>query len=253
MIVIKLGGAALKKTLEDPALFRTLARSPEPLVIVHGGGPEINQLCQILGIEFDFVDGQRKTTADVMNVVEMVLTGKVNPALVRGLNRARISRPAIGLSGVSAQLLECEEEDPRLGFVGRPVRSNAKLIQSLLAQGLTPVISPVGYYDGHSMNVNADLATARIATDLKADRVLFLTDKEGILDAGGDTIKTLSKETLRSLMESSVVSGGMKVKARAILEILESHPKAQVSVMNGLDPRVLQSALEGEFQGTAVQ
>ncbi|MBS1985465.1 MAG: acetylglutamate kinase [Bdellovibrionales bacterium] len=251
MIVIKLGGAALKATLSDPRLFAALAECREPLVIVHGGGPEINQLCEKLGITFEFVDGQRVTSPAVMQAVEMVLTGKINPALVRGLLAA--GRAAVGLSGVSGNLLHCVPENPALGLVGKVERVETQWIHQAVNAGAIPVVSPVGLlHDFQPCNVNADLATARMAIDLKATRVLFLTDKDGILDAGGSTVKRLSAESLRAMMSSGTVSGGMKVKARAILEVIEANAACSVEVMNGLDPQTLRDALRGASGGTLI-
>lgn len=252
MIVVKLGGAALKQSLTDPLLFSVLASSREPIVIVHGGGPEINQTCERLGLVFDFVDGQRVTSPAVMDVVEMVLSGKVNPAIVRGLLAA--GRPAVGLSGVDGALLKCEPENPKLGQVGRVTQVAASLLTTLTAQGFVPVVSPVGLFsDGKPCNVNADLAAAQIAVALKASQLLFLTDRDGILDAEGGTMAELSAAKLRELAASNVVSGGMKVKARAILEVLDEVSSCRVGVMNGLDAVALGSALAGHAVGTRIK
>jgi len=251
VIVIKLGGAALKATLEDPRLFEVLAKAPQELVIVHGGGPEINKLCEQLGLKFEFVGGQRVTSPEVMTVVEMALTGRINPALVRGMLRA--GRKAAGLSGVSGGMLMCSEENPQLGLVGRVAKVDASLVRAALKEGLTPIVSPVGLLPGFNpCNVNADLATAALASELKAERLLFLTDKDGILDAEGGTIRALDVKTLEALTASDVVSGGMKVKARAILETLRANPNCSVEVMNGLEPEVLRVALDGKGRGTRV-
>jgi acetylglutamate kinase len=251
MIVIKLGGAALKATLAEPRLFQALASCREPLVIVHGGGPRINAIAESLHIKSDFVGGQRVTSPEMMDVVEMVLSGGINPALVRGLLKA--GRKAFGLSGVQGGIFHCSVENPALGLVGKVDRVDTAPILSLLQQGYLPVISPVGLLPGFEpCNVNADLATARVAMDLKATRVLFLTDKDGILDAEGSTLRILTRPHLESLMASEVVSGGMKVKARAILEVLAANPEALVSVMNGLEPEVLSAALQGADPGTRI-
>lgn len=251
MIVVKLGGAALRESLESPQLFQALAQCSQPLVLVHGGGPEINRLCEKLGLTFEFVRGQRKTTAEVMEVVEMVLSGKINPALVRGLHRAGAC--AGGLSGVDLNLFECVPEDPALGLVGRVVKTRGDVLQDWLARKIIPVISPVGCFaDGRVCNVNADLAVAQLAVDLKATQLLFLTDREGILDAQGALLKKLSLEELEHLADSQVVSGGMQVKARAIRDVLQQHPSCAVHVMNGLNPETLKQALAGQLQGTHI-
>jgi acetylglutamate kinase len=253
MIVVKLGGAALKGSLGDPALFRIFAGLREPFVIVHGGGPKISEISQALGLEAEFVDGQRVTTPEVLEVVEMVLRGHVNPAIVRGLLRA--GRSAAGLSGVDAELLRCDFENPALGLVGRVEKVNPKIIRDLLALDLAPVVAPVGLlHNGQACNVNADLAAAALAVALKADRLLFLTDRDGILDAEGELVRSLSGAHLRELAQSDVISGGMKVKARAMLEVLEALPQCRIEVMNGLSAEALRQSFEnGASVGTAIR
>jgi acetylglutamate kinase len=255
VIVIKLGGAALKSTLSEKSFFQTLANAKRktsvPFVVVHGGGPEINAMAKRLGLTAEFFEGQRITDSAHLEVVEQILSGKINPTLVRGFLTEGIS--AFGLSGVDGGLFECAPEDERLGLVGHVKKLRAEILHSLLDMGTVPVVSPVGLFsDFTPCNVNADLAAAAIAAHLKADRLLFLTDKDGILDAQGSTIAELSRSHLQSLIDEQAVSGGMKVKARAILETLARHPNCQVSVMNGLDWGALEAALSGRNIGTRV-
>jgi acetylglutamate kinase len=258
--VIKLGGAALKESLSDARLYEAVATaraagSLPRLVVVHGGGPEINKLAEKLGLKSEFIDGQRVTSPEFMEVVEMVLRGKVNPALVRGFLRKGLV--ALGLTGVDLGLFECAPEDARLGRVGHVKRVLVSALEPLLKNAVVPVVAPIGVFKegpaaGETCNVNADLAASRLAVDLKADRLLFLTDKDGILDSGGAVIRSLSLASLKDLYSSSTVSGGMKVKVRAILEVLEANPSCKVEVMNGLDPAVLSAALLGKSTGTAI-
>ena len=252
MLVLKLGGAALKSTLSEPALFEVLARVTEPLIVVHGGGPEINSLAQKLGLEPKFHEGQRVTDSKHLEVVEQILSGKINPILVRGfLSRGR---KAFGLSGVDGGLFSCELEDPALGLVGHVKKVEVSILSNLMRDGFIPVVSPVGLSkDFQALNVNADLAAAAIAAQMKADKLLFLTDRDGILDAQGSAIAELSRATLQNLMNDATVTGGMKVKARAILETLAGHPGCAVSVMNGTDWSTLESVLVSGLQkGTRV-
>ena len=243
MIVIKLGGASLKATLRSPELFKMLADFQDDMVIVHGGGPESNLLSEKLGLEVEFVDGQRVTSPEIMEVVEMLLCGKINPALVRGF--LKVGRKAFGLSGIDGGFLQCVEENPKLGQVGKVESVRTEYLHDLLKNGVIPVVSPVGLFaDGRPCNVNADLAAAKIASTLKADRLLFLTDKDGILDAQGSVIRELSKAQLKELSQTETITGGMRVKARAMLEMLESHPSGRVEVMNGLDPSKLSSGTQ---------
>ncbi len=256
MIVLKLGGAALKESLASDSLYRTLAKvraahAGLPLVIVHGGGPEINATAAKLGLVSSFHEGQRVTTPEFMEIVELVLSGKINPAIVRGCLRAGL--PAFGLSGVDGGLFECGPEDERLGQVGHVRRVRVERLESFFATGLVPVVSPVGLFpDFRPCNVNADLAAARLAVDLKATRLLFLTDKDGILDAGGSVMKALQHSELADLYRSPTVSGGMKVKVRAILEVLEANPSCRVEVMNGLSADALEAGLVGAGSGTVI-
>jgi len=183
------------------------------------------------------------------------LRGKVNPALVRGFLREGLV--ALGMTGVDLALFECAPEDARLGRVGHVKKVLVSALEPLLKNGVVPVIAPVGLFRegawiGETCNVNADLAASRLAVDLRADRLLFLTDKDGILDSGGAVIRTLSVSALRELYASPTVSGGMKVKVRAILEVLDANPSCKVEVMNGLDPAVLAAALQGQSTGTAI-
>lgn len=251
VFVVKLGGAALKAGLENPALLENLARCPQQLIVVHGGGPAITHIAKALGIESEFIDGQRVTTPAMVDVVEMVLSGNVNSKIVRAFTKA--GRRALGVSGTDDKLLECVPENPKLLQVGRVERVNTALLTQLLAQGYSPVISPVGLFgDFSACNVNADLAATRIASDLKAERFLFITDTNGIFDTRGATLPTVSVSALRAMCGSGVVSGGMKVKARAILEYLERHPTGSAQIINGLDPAAFAAFLSGEPSGTLI-
>ncbi len=252
MIVLKLGGAALKATLSENLLYKVLAELPQDLVIVHGGGPEINKLSTQLGVASEFYEGQRVTTPEILEIVEMVLAGKINPALVRGLQKA--GRPAFGMSGVDGALLECVEENPKLGLVGKVTRVRTEYLHDLLRNGVIPVVSPVGLFlNGEACNVNADLAASQIAASLKAERLIFLTDKDGILDAQGESMKEISRLDLEALAQTETITGGMRVKARAMLEALTAYPRLRVEVMNGLDVAGLKSALDGQSSGTQLK
>jgi acetylglutamate kinase len=256
-MVVKLGGAALKATLESPELFEAFAQFKDtPMVIVHGGGPAINKLSELMGLKSEFIDGQRVTSREHLEVVEKVLSGEINPKLVRGFLKA--GRKAFGLSGVDGALLECELENKALGFVGKVSRVNSNPIDYLLKTGFLPIVAPVGVFNsksewaGSACNVNADLAAASLASAMSASRLLFLTDKDGILDSSGDVISQMSKESLSKLLNTPTIHAGMKVKARAILEFLDSSTSASVQVMNGLNPASLKKALEQSNTGTKI-
>ena len=255
MIVVKLGGAALKHSLSDPAIAEALAAVKEPMVVVHGGGPEINALCEKMGIKSEFLDGQRVTTPDVFSAVEMVLL-KINSALVRGIESR--GGNAVGLSGTSLGLFRCSEENPALGRVGRIEKMDPQILHMMLAKKWIPIIAPIGLFEvgsqhsGEGCNINADLAAAYVASQLQADKLIFFTDKDGILDAKGEVMRELELEELRRLCDGTTISGGMKVKARAILETLAAHPSCRVEVVNGIDSQVFAKALDGSTFGTTI-
>ena len=220
--VVKYGGAAmvkesLKKSFcDDLSLLRSLGLRP---VVVHGGGPEISRTLERLGHTSEFVDGRRITNSADLKVVEMVLTGSINSELVTLLNRD--GAHAVGVSGKDGALLRAEKlvgSDGRdLGQVGRITEVNHGFLQMLLDQGYLPVVSPVGLGpNGETYNINADDAAAAVATALKADKLVYLTDVAGILESG-ELISELSAAQLEAKAQSGVIKGGMRAKAEAIL------------------------------------
>lgn len=244
--VIKLGGAALKDDSVVLEICRELASLQKsgsplvPLVIVHGGGPAINEELTSKGITWEFVRGQRVTTDVMMDVIETVLSGKVNKKLVRTLNHSQVR--AVGLSGTDARMLQCEMLSPELGRVGEVKSVNTSAIEALLSAGLTPVISPIGVgSDGKAFNVNADFAACRIAEALGAEKLIFLTDQDGILDADKKLISEINSMGLQNLISTEVVQGGMLAKTQTILHAL-SNGVSKVQVLNGRTPRILTSA-----------
>lgn len=245
-ILIKLGGAALQDVTlvesicEDLALIRQVGIS---LVIVHGGGPLINQELTTHGISWEFIDGQRVTTDPMMDIVEMVLCGQVNRRIVRTLNAAGV--PAAGLSGTDGEMLACKRMDEKLGRVGEIEKVNIGTIQAILrtqddsSRGFIPVIAPVGVdRDGKAFNVNADWAASRIAQSLSIRKILYLTDQEGILDVEGKLISELDAGELEMLIETGVVKGGMLAKTRTILSALTAGVQ-DVHILNARRPHGL--------------
>ena len=239
-LMIKLGGAALK----DEALVRSicadlmLIRSVGvSLVIVHGGGPLINQELESKNISWEFIDGQRKTTPEMMDVIEMVLCGRVNRFLVRTLNHAGVR--AVGISGADGATLMCKKAGDTLGQVGVIEEIDSGLIKAILATGGIPVIAPVGMgYDGKAFNINADWAASRLAQSLEIQKMLFLTDQEGILNSSGALIQELDAGELENLIEVGVVKGGMLAKTQTILHALR-HGVMDVHVINARRPHGL--------------
>ena len=256
--VIKYGGAAMV----DPALKRSFAEEVVLLqsaglrpVIVHGGGPEITKTLEKLGRKSEFADGQRITGLEEVRVVEMVLTGTINTEIVGLLNT--LGGNAIGLSGKDGRLLTATKLQPApgkpdLGFVGEIESVNAELLDMFLDRSYIPVISPVGFgSDGASYNINADVAAGEIAAACGAERLIFLTDVAGILDAEGNLISDIRKPDLEAMLGKSV-KGGMHVKAQAILTALSQGVKA-VHIVDGRVPHsVLAELFTDRGVGTLV-
>ena len=224
-VLIKLGGAALqdselvKSLCDDLALIRNVGVR---VAIVHGGGPSINQELTTHGITWEFVGGQRITTPDMMDIVEMVLCGSVNRKIVRTLNHAGVK--AVGISGSDAGTLQCSQADEKLGQVGQIEKVDATLIRTMLDTqndagfGYIPVIAPVGFgKKGEAFNVNADWAAIRIAEELGLKKIIYLTDQDGILDAEGKVASELDAGELEQFIEQGVVKGGMLAKANTML------------------------------------
>ena len=183
VVVVKYGGGAMvneelkRHVMEDIVLLHLIGVK---IVLVHGGGPEISELMKKLGKVPAFVDGLRVTDAETMDIVEMVLAGKVNKTLVNMLGT--LGGNAVGISGMDGMLIEASVRDERLGYVGKIERINEGIVTDLLDRGYIPVISTVGCdRSGHTYNVNGDTAAARIACALGAERLIMMTDIEGIL------------------------------------------------------------------------
>jgi acetylglutamate kinase len=238
VVVVKVGGKAIEQrkeeTLLDIVLLRYVGMLP---VLVHGGGPEITALSDRLGIPSEFRDGLRVTDAATMDVVKMVLTGKVNPDLVATLNR--LGGQSVGMSGEDGPSIIAEKLDESLGFVGRVTQINPEPVTALLDRGYIPVLASVGLgYDGQAYNINADTVAAEIAVALRAAKLIVMTDVPGILDAGGQVVNELDRERAGRLITEGVVSGGMIPKLEACLRSLDAVPEAHV-----IDGRVAHSLL----------
>ncbi len=252
-LVIKYGGAAMKEPelkrgfAQDITLLQYLGINP---VVVHGGGPQIGQVLARMNIPTRFVEGLRVTDAPTMDVVEMVLAGKINKEIVNLINSA--GGRAVGLSGKDGRLLEAqkmeyyrprEEEPPEIidiGLVGEVTAVNAELVRTLQANNFIPVIAPVGVgEDGETYNINADSVAGAVAGALKAAKLILLTDVAGVLDAEGGLISSLTRHQAVKLIESGTASGGMVPKLKCCLEALEEG----VAKAHILDGRVLHAVL----------
>jgi acetylglutamate kinase len=238
--VIKYGGAAmvkdsLKKSFcEDINLLRSVGLLP---IVVHGGGPEITRTLDKLGSKSQFIDGVRVTDASDLKVVEMVLTGAVNTEIVTLLNQE--GSHAVGVSGKDGALLRARKLVPEngqdLGMVGEVTQVNRQFLDLLLQQSYVPVISPIGIGDdGQSYNINADSVAAEVAIATGSSKLIYLTDVAGILEQG-ELVPELTADELEQKLESGTISGGMKVKTRAILKALRQGVE-RVHVVDGRTP-----------------
>lgn len=238
--VIKYGGSAMvdpglqQQVMTDVVLLKYVGLHP---VIVHGGGGEISRWMERLGMEPRFVEGLRVTDGETMRVVQMVLVGSVNQALVTLINR--LGGRAVGLSGADGDLILARKrrfpgrEDLDLGYVGEVERVNAGLIRLLEEQGYIPVISSIGVGpDGEPYNINADTVAGAVAAAIRADKLILLTDVRGVLQDPADPaslISTLDLEEARRLVREGLVGGGMIPKLEACIQALEGGvPRAHI-------------------------
>ncbi len=238
VVVVKFGGnamgdeAAMAEFARDIVLMRQVGVNP---VVVHGGGPMINQMLEKLGIKSTFVRGKRVTDKATVEVVEMILSGLVNKRIVQAINDQ--GGRAVGISGKDDDLMVCEVDDPELGFVGRPVEMNVQVLRDLYAAGIIPVVAPVatGMADNETFNVNGDTAAGAIAGALQADRLLLLTDVAGVKNAAGEVVTALTPEEVRQMIDDGVIGGGMIPKVETALAALEQGVRA-VTILDGRVP-----------------
>jgi acetylglutamate kinase len=229
-LVVKIGGSTLGESDSTFADIAALVAAGDAPVVVHGGGAEASRWLDAMGIPSRFERGLRVTDADTLPVVVAVFAGLVNKRIVAGINSAGAS--AAGLSGVDARLLECRPADAVLGFVGDPVAVHPEAIHALRGAGIVPVISPIGFIPGETsdylVNVNADTVAGTMAAALGSDRVVFLTDVEGVRDAEGHVLPTLDVVQARDLIAAGVISGGMVPKVEACLHAVSLGVRAQI-------------------------
>ena len=194
----------------------------------------INAMLEKLEIPTEFKDGKRISTPETVEVVEMVLSGKVNKTIVQAINGQ--GAKAVGLSGKDADLLQCKQADGGLGMVGDPVAVNAEVITSLLENGFIPVIAPLGAGEqGETFNVNGDTAAGAIAGGLQADRLVLLTDVTGVKDGDGDVLTNLTATQVNEMTDSGVIAGGMIPKTQTALGAIDAGVRAVV-IMDGRAP-----------------
>ncbi|MEZ5777794.1 MAG: acetylglutamate kinase [Paracoccaceae bacterium] len=238
IVVVKFGGNAMgdedamAEFARDVVLMRQVGVNP---VVVHGGGPMINDLLGRLGITSSFVRGKRVTDKATVEVVEMVLTGLVNKRIVQAIMDQ--GGRAVGLSGKDDDLMVCVAEDPELGFVGKPVEMNVQVLRDLFTAGIIPVVAPVatGMDPNETFNVNGDTAAGAIAGALKADRLLLLTDVAGVKNENGEVVTQLTPADVAEMTEKGIIAGGMIPKTETALAALADGVRAVV-ILDGRQP-----------------
>jgi len=257
VVVIKYGGNAMindelkEQVMEDIVLLHLVGVK---VVLVHGGGPEISELMDRLGKKPTFVDGLRVTDRETVDIVQMVLAGKVNKSLVSLLGRK--GGNAIGLSGIDGKLIEAEIKDERLGYVGNVTKVNIEPVMDLLEKGYIPVISTVGCdEEGNIYNINGDTAAAYIAGALQAERLFMMTDIAGILRDREDPSTLIADITIseaEELKKQGVITGGMIPKVECCVCAIECGVE-NVVIMDGRIPHsILMEILTDEGAGTMV-
>ena len=257
-IVVKYGGNAMiddqlkAQVMEDVVLLSLIGVK---VVLVHGGGPEISGLMEKLGKKPEFVDGLRVTDAETMDIVQMVLAGKVNKTLVNMLENK--GGRAVGLSGMDGRLIEAVQKDPRLGYVGEVVKIHPAPLTDLLEKGYIPVVSTIGCdRAGNAYNINGDTAAAYIAGALGAERMLLMTDIAGILRDRDDPASLIPEITVSEaarLREQGIISGGMIPKVDCCVKAIGAGVR-KVIIMDGRIPHsILLELLTDEGAGTMVK
>ena len=257
-VVVKYGGNAMinehlkEQVMEDIVLLWLIGVK---VVLVHGGGPEISELMDKLGKKPEFVNGLRVTDKETVDIVQMVLAGKVNKSLVAHLESK--GGNAMGISGIDGGLIKAVMKDENLGYVGKITDVNIAPIEDLLGKGYIPVISTVaGGEDGNVYNINGDTAAARIAGALGAERLIMMTDIAGILKDKDDPSTLIPQVTIQEaeeLKKQGVISGGMIPKVDCCIDAL-SHGVKNVIIMDGRVPHsILMEILTDEGAGTMVK
>lgn len=237
IVVIKFGGHAMGSDeamdtfARDVVLMRQVGINP---VIVHGGGPMINEMLKKLNIQSEFVNGKRVTDEATMEVVEMVLSGRVNKRIVQAINGQ--GGKAVGLSGKDANLITCDPADPNLGLVGTPTEVDPGILHTLFRDDAIPVIAPLGAgRNGETFNINGDTVAGAIAAALNADRLLLLTDVDGVRDETGAVVTELTAGQIREMTADGTIAGGMIPKTETALTAIDGGVRAVV-ILDGRAP-----------------
>jgi acetylglutamate kinase len=258
-VVVKLGGAALDAELDqalaqDVLLLRSVGVR---CVLVHGGGPQVDEMMRRLGMKPEFRDGLRVTTAETLEVVRMVLVGKINRDLVGTINREALEDPvAVGVSGEDGGLLTATPRESSLGFVGDVSHVRASVLHRLLDEGLTPVVSTIGADTaGQPYNINADEAARAIAVAMGAEKIVYLTAAPGLLEDVNDEdslVRRLTSAELYERIEGDSVSAGMIPKLRACAEAVDAGVGTAHIIDGRLPHALLIEVLTDEGIGTMI-
>ena len=256
IVVIKYGGNAMinedlkNAVMHDVVLLKLLGLKP---VLSHGGGPGINKLLEKLDIPVKFINGLRYTSEDIMRVVEMVLVGQVNTELVGYINR--LGGKAVGLSGVSGDIYHCHQRSEELGWVGDIDYVDPTAIHAMLDAGYIPVVAPVGTDgQGHTYNINGDTAAGKLASALGAEKLILLTDIEGLCNSIvlRDVISYLNIADVPMLKQRGTISGGMIPKVDCCVQAIEEGV-GSVHIIDGRKPHsILYEAFTAENMGTTI-
>lgn len=227
IVVIKYGGHAMiseemrQRVISDIAWLSYVGMKP---IIVHGGGPEINRMLEMQGVEPHFINGLRVTSSDVMRTVEMVLTGLISPNLTTMLNEEGVS--SVSVSGKDNKVMEAVKKDESLGLVGQVTNVNTDYLNQMLDDNMLPVISPIAYGPkGESLNINSDEAAAAIASALKAEKMIYLTDINGIYEDPADPstlYSVMSADQIQAAIENKIITGGMIPKVENCLGAIQT-------------------------------
>ena len=256
VVVIKYGGNAMineelkANVIKDVVLLKALGLKP---VLCHGGGPGINRMLEQLDIPVKFINGLRYTSEEIIRVVEMVLIGQVNSELVGRINSQ--GGRAVGLSGISGDLFQCVQRSEELGYVGDVVKVNAEPVLAMLDAGFIPVVAPVGTDGrGTSFNINGDTAASKLAGALKAEKLMILTDIEGLCNdiKVRDVISYLNVADVQGLKDQGTIAGGMIPKVDCCVQAIEEGVTS-VHIIDGRQPHsMLYEAFSTEGTGTTV-
>jgi acetylglutamate kinase len=255
IIVVKIGGSTLGRhdtTIDD---LVQLQQDSRPTVVVHGGGKIISQWMEKQGVKPQFINGLRVTDAQSLDIVISVLTGLINKNIVAELSSK--GSKAIGISGVDGSLISASIANPEMGYVGKVDSINIEPLKMALNAGYIPVVAPVGFNRNYGndeksilLNINADTVAGHIAAALKADRMVFLTDVEGVLDSSKRLMPRITRGQADSLVRSNIIAGGMVPKIEACISALDGGAISQI--IDGRLPNALNQVVNGQIHGTRI-